>query len=80
VAQSSIAKARDFTAMVRTAAAEASCEDVKPLLSSLSAELSAEAEIAISCVHVFHSFVPSVSNRRRKVDEGAVVKKGISPR
>jgi hypothetical protein len=46
--------------MVRIAVEEATREDVKPLLSSLSLELS--ADIAMSCVHIFHSFVPSVSN------------------
>lgn len=46
--------------MIRIAAEEANCEVVKPLLSNFGTQLS--ADIAMSCVHAFHSFVPSVSN------------------
>lgn len=60
VAQSSIAKAKALTVMIRIAAEEANCEVVKPLLSNFGTQLS--ADIAMSCVHAFHSFVPSVSN------------------
>jgi hypothetical protein len=53
-------KSKSFHYDGQIAAEEARWEGVKPLLISFSSELS--AEIAMSCVHLFHSFVPSVSN------------------